>query len=130
MVCIGDHGTAITSSVAICNKKVITSEIGHYVFSAILTLLAISYTYNLAYNPMTQQVLEFLQEKVVGDCLPASRKISTAFSNLSRAISCIEQKMAEELAKSNESVGGAVAGCDAGSQGDSDDETQRYSDFQ
>ena len=65
-------------------------------FSALVVLLAVHYTYNLAYNPQTQQVLEFLQEKLVGDRLPTSRKMSTTYANLFRAVDCLEQKFDDQ----------------------------------
>jgi hypothetical protein len=95
IILLGSH-TEFTSAVGVCGKKVITSEIGQFILSAILTLLAISYAYDLSYNPSVQQVLEFIQEMVIGDSLPSTRKVSTAFSNLCRAINCIQQKMACE----------------------------------
>ena len=119
IVCIGDH-SEFSSSVAICNKKVITSEIGHYVFSAVLTVLAISYGYDLSYHPMLKQVLEFIQEQVIGDHLPPSRKTSTAFSNLSRAIGCIQQQM---------EISEEITTAPTGDSEVEDDATQQYCDF-
>ena len=117
VICVGDHST-ISSSVAVCDKCVITSEISHFVFSAILTLIAISYTYSLSYNPITQQVLEFLQEKVVGDCLLSTKRLSVAFTNLSRAITCIEQTRSEDEQEEGEEQ-----------SEQSEDATQAYCDF-
>lgn len=114
VICVGDL-CSISSSVAVCDKCVITSEIGHFVFSAILTLIAISYTYSFSYNPVTQQVLEFLQEKVVGDCLFSTKRLSVAFTNLSRAITCIEQRRSEDEHEEDDEQ--------------SEDATQAYSDF-
>ena len=88
-------------------------------FSAVLTVLAISYGYELSYHPVLKQVLEFIQEQVIGDCLPPSRKTSTAFSNLSSAICCIQQQM------DNVEVRSAPIG---DSEPQSDD-TQQYCDF-
>lgn len=90
ILCVGSP-TNITFAVAVCNQKVITTHIGQLVFSALVVLLAVHYTYNLAYNPQTQQVLVFLQEKLVGDRLPTSRKMSTTYANLFRAVDCLEQ---------------------------------------
>lgn len=95
ILCIGTP-SSISSAVLVCQRKVITIEIGKTVFSALLTLLAIHYTYELQYNPLVQQPLEFLQEKLLGDHLPTSRKISVAYSSLFRAVDCIEQKIAED----------------------------------
>lgn len=39
--------------------------------------------------------MEFLQEKLLGDKL--ARKMSTNYSNLFRAVNCIEQKMKEQI---------------------------------
>ena len=90
-ICIGSIG-AITSSVIVCNRKVITEKIGHMVFSVILALICTHYAFNLSYNPVSQQVMEFLQEKLLGDRLASSRKTTTAYSNVYRAISCLEQE--------------------------------------
>ena len=106
---------------AVCNNKVITSEIGQLVFSSIITLLAIHYTFELKYNPATQQVLEFFQEKLICDRLSAKKKISTAYSNILRAVNCIEQNLGE--GQNNDDI----------SNEDADnimtDETQEYIDF-
>lgn len=95
IVCIGTI-SSFSSAVAVCNKTVITVEIGQFVFTSILILLALHYTFELSYNPATQQVLEFLQEKLIGDCLPSKKKMTTAYSNLYRALNCFEQKLSEE----------------------------------
>ena len=58
--------------------------------------MAIHYMYELAYNPISQNVLQFFQEKLLGDRLPSSKKISAAYSNLYRAVDCIELKLNEE----------------------------------
>ena len=86
---------SFSSAVAVCNKKVITFEIGNWVISAVLTLLAIHYTYELTYPPAVQQVLEFLQEKLLADPLPG-KKTSTAYSNLFRVVNCLQQRLEEE----------------------------------
>ncbi len=125
VIVVGDP-TSASSSVAVCDKRVITSEIGHFTFSAVLTLLAIHYAYNLQYNPIILQVMEFLQEKIVGDCLPSNKRLSVAFTNLSRAIGCIEQKLCENYGNSEEesedlSVDATQAYCDCpGSKEDPD----------
>ena len=74
----------------------ITHSIGNWIISAVLILLAIHYTYELAYQPATQQILEFLQEKMLADPLPPGRKTSTAYSNLFRVVNCIQQKLGEK----------------------------------
>ena len=68
-------------------------HIGRLVFSTLLTLLAVHYTCQLSYNPLSQQVLEFLQEKLLGNRLPGSRKMSAAYSNLFRAVNSLEQRL-------------------------------------
>ena len=95
VLCVGSP-TSISSAVLVCQKKVVSKDIGKTVFSSILVLMAANYAYEFAYNPMTQQVLEFLQEKLLGDPLQASRKTSASYSNLFRAIDCIEKKIEEE----------------------------------
>ena len=95
--------TAVSSAVLVCQRKILTKEIGKSVFSVILTLMAVHYMYDFAYNPWTQQVLEFLQEKLLGDCLPASRKPSAAYSRLFRALYCIQQKITDGAEADDES---------------------------
>lgn len=94
-ICIGS-ASMFTSSVIVCNKKVITGEIGQLVLSVLMALLCIHYAFSLSYNPVSQQVMEFLQEKLLGDRLSSSRKTSTAYSNLYRAVSCFEQKITDQ----------------------------------
>lgn len=94
MAAIGSP-SKITSAVIVCNKKVITDEVGTSVISALLVLLAVHYTYELSYNPTCKSTLEFLQEKLVGDGFKGKR-MSTSYCNLFRAINCIEQRIAEK----------------------------------
>ena len=89
----------ISSAVIVCDSKVITDNAGKIIFSSLLLLLAVYYSYDLQYNPHAQQVLEFLQEKLLGDILPSERKPTAAYSNLLRAIDFIEQKLSEESAE-------------------------------
>jgi hypothetical protein len=110
--CIGSP-SALSSAVVVCNKKVITDEIGALITSGVLVLLAVHYAYELSFNPVCKSVLEFLQEKLLGDRLP-SKKMSTSYCNLFRAVNCIEQKLKEQ--------------CDVSEEED-DDSTQGYSDF-
>ena len=79
IICMGSP-CKFTSAVVVCNGKVITIEIGKMVFSAVLVLLAVHYTYELSFCPLIHQVMEFIQEGVIGDRLPLSRKISTPYS--------------------------------------------------
>ena len=87
ILCVGSP-TKISSAVLVCDHKVVTTDIGKLVFSALLILLAFHYTYIFSYNPLSQQILEFLQEKLLGD---------TAYSNMFRAVECIEQKLSEKV---------------------------------
>ena len=64
IICIGTSDL-FTSSVLVCNKKVISIEIGEFLSSALLTLLAAHYAYELSFNPVCKQVMEFFQEKLV-----------------------------------------------------------------
>jgi len=79
----------------VCNNKVITDNIGELVISTLLVLIAVHYKYELSYNSVCKPVLEFLQEKLIGDGLP-SRKMNANYCNLFRAINCIEQKVKEQ----------------------------------
>ena len=94
IVCIGKP-TMFTSSVVVCNKKVITEEIGKCVVSSLLTLLSVHYLYELSFNPICKLAMEFLQEKFLGDSLP-HQKMTTNYCNLFRAINCIELKLSEQ----------------------------------
>ena len=94
----------ITSSVIVCNQKVITEETGYYIFSILLSLICIHYAYSLSYNPASQQVMEFLQEKLLGDCLSSSKKTTTAYSNLYRAVNCFEQKLEDSQDEDSEAT--------------------------
>lgn len=104
-----------------CNKKVVTEEIGQLLISAIIVLLSIHFAYDLAYNPACKQVLEFLQEKLLGARLDSSRKTTTSYSNLYRAVNCIEQKLKDARPAQDDSARDSL---DA-----DDDETQAFNDF-
>ena len=87
----------ITSSVIVCDRKVITTQIGKQVISGLLTLIAFHYTYELQYNQIVQEVMFFIQEKLLGHPLPATQKVSQAYSNLFRSIACIESTLEPEV---------------------------------
>jgi len=87
----------ITSSVMVCDRKVITTQIGKQVISGLLTLIAVHYTYELQYNQLVQEVMCFIQEKLLGHPLPATQKVLQAYSNLSRSIACIESTLEPEV---------------------------------
>lgn len=108
----------------VCNKKVITEELGQLVISAIIVLISIHFAYDLAYNPACKPVLEFLQEKLLGVRLDSSRKTIIAYSNLYRAVGCIEEKF-KDTARSGQDT--ARSGHDA--HDSHDDETQAFYDF-
>ena len=69
-ICIGST-KMITSSVIVCNQKVITEETGHYIFfdSFVSHNVFTTLIYSLSYNPASQQVMEFLQKKQQKNCL-------------------------------------------------------------
>ena len=90
IVCVGSID-AFTSAVGVCKNKVITNNIGQLVFSALATLLAIYYTYDLDYHSAVKQVFQFLQEKVIQHPISTKSRPSTAYTNLYRAVNCIEQ---------------------------------------
>ena len=119
VACIGSP-TTFTSAVVICNKKVISEEIGQLVVTCIIVLLSVHFAFDLAYNPVCQLVLEFLQEKFLGAILDTSRKITTAYSNLYRAVNCIEQKL-ETCDETCDSQPDAGAGDES--------ETQEFCDY-
>ena len=112
MVCTGTTGD-INSAVVICNKKVITSEIGSVVFSSLITLIAVHYCFELAYNPTTKQVFDFIQEILIGDPVH-NKRTSTSYSNLYRSIMCIKQRFELE---------------DTSEQSLTEDATEAYVDF-
>ena len=112
VACVGSP-SVFSSAVVVCNKKVITEEIGTLVTSTLLVLLAVHYAYELSFNPECKSVMEFLQEKLLGDRL-SSRKMSTSYSNLFRAVHCIEQRLKESNTGSEDAAEGS---------------TQEYCDF-
>ena len=63
--------------------------------SHVFVLLAVYYAYQVALNPVCQSVVEFLQEKLLGDSLPA-RKMSVSYCNLFCAVNSIEQKLKDQ----------------------------------
>lgn len=108
-ICIGSE-SMFTSSVIVCNKKVITEELGQLVFSVILSLLCTHYAFELAYNPISQQVMEFLQEKLLGDRVSGVR--TTAYSNLFRALGCLEQQIDEHAESDCDNIDDTQEFCD------------------
>ena len=92
LLCIGTPAI-ISSCVVICNKKVVTEHISKNLLACLFVLLAIYYSYNLEYNAVVKPALEFLQEKLLNDRLPPSRKVTRSYEQLYRAIDCMEQKM-------------------------------------
>ena len=93
IACIGTPSD-IASGVVVCDKKVITNNIGGQVLGCLLVLLAVHYTYQLSFNPLSKSVMEFFQEMLLGHV--ESRKTTTTYSNFIRAINCIQHKMDDE----------------------------------
>ena len=91
VICVGTI-SSFTSAVGVCKKKVITAPIGQMVFSVLVTLMAIYYTYDLDYHSPVKQVLHFVQEKVIQHPLSTKTRPTTAYTNLYRAVNCIEQR--------------------------------------
>ena len=77
----------------VCNRKVITGHAGKQVPTGLLTLIAVHYMYELEYN----QIMYFMQEKLLGDPLPATQKVSQVYSTLFRSIGCIENTLGSEF---------------------------------
>ena len=86
----------------VCSGTVVTRHIAAAIFPCVLMLLAVHYSYNLEYNPQVRQVLEFLQEKLLADHLPNSRKTTKCYDQLYRAIDCIESKQEVESNNSDD----------------------------
>ena len=61
-----------------------------------MVLLAVHYSFDLEFNCRVKPALEFLQEKLLRDYLPANRKVTRSYKQLYRALDCIENKMAVE----------------------------------
>ena len=79
----------------VCDQRVLTVAV-EMLLSAVLLLLGIHFVYNIEYNPVVREVLEFLQENVLGISLPSGKKTSVSYSNLYRSLNCIENKMSSE----------------------------------
>ena len=94
LLCVGSP--AIVSSCVVCNNKVITDHISKYLLPCIVVLLAVYYSFDLAYNPKVKAVLEFIQEKLLHDRLPANKKVTRAYEQLYRALDCIENKREDD----------------------------------
>ena len=92
-ICIGSTKMLLLLYVT---KRSSPKRLATIFFSILLSLICIHYAYSLSYNPASQQVMEFLQEKLLGDCLSSSKKTTTAYSNLYRAVNCFEQKLEED----------------------------------
>ncbi len=129
IVCVGTY-SEFTSAVGVYKKKVITSHIGQLVFSALATLMAIYYTYDLDYHSSVKQVLQFLQEKVIQHPLSTKLRPSTTYTNLYRAVNCIEQQNLLEKEQSQEqSPVQQSQDLAADDIIEADDDTQAFFDF-
>ena len=79
----------------VCDQKVLTVAVG-MVISAVVLLLSIHFVYNIEYNPVVREVLEFLQEKLLCVPFPSGKKTSVSYCNLYRSLNCIEDKISSE----------------------------------
>lgn len=95
LLCVGSAEN-VSSCVVVCNNKVITDHISKRLLPCAMVLLAVYYCFNLEYNSKVKPALEFLQEKLLRDRLPANRKVTRSYEQLYRALDCIENKMAVE----------------------------------
>lgn len=76
----------------VCNGKiVIKARPGFQVPNMVLLLIAFCHVFNVEYNSEVREVMEFLQEKLLG--LTEGRKHSTAFTNLFRSITCLQEQV-------------------------------------
>lgn len=82
--------------VVVCQKKVITGELGKCLFIGLTVLLAVHYVYKWEFNSSVKEVLEFIQDKLLQDPLP-KQKQSIAYANLFRLVSCFEIEIKKEL---------------------------------
>ena len=95
LLCIGSPAI-VSSCVVVCNNRVITDHISKHLLPCIVVLMAVYYSFDLAYNSKVKPALEFLQEKLLHDRLPGNRRVTTAYEQLYRALDCIENKMAPD----------------------------------
>ena len=76
----------------VCNGKiVIKARPGFQILYMILLLIAFCHAFNVEYNSEIKEVMEFLQEKLLG--LVEGKKRSTAFTNLFRSITCLQEQV-------------------------------------
>ena len=79
----------------VCHQRVLTVAV-RMVVSAVVLLLSIHFVYNIEYNPVVREVLEFLQEKLLCVPLPSGKKTSVSYCNLFPSLNCIEDKISSE----------------------------------
>ena len=91
IVCVGTV-TDFKTAVGVYKKNIITAGTGQLVFSALITLMAVYFAYNLEFGSFTKQVLQLLQEQLLKHPLASKTRLSTAYMNMFRAITCIAQQ--------------------------------------
>ena len=80
----------VKSCSLICEGKVVVANIGCRIFSMLIVLMGFCHAFCLHYHSEVREALEMLQEKMFG--IVEGKKKSTAYLNMSRAISCISSK--------------------------------------
>ena len=50
----------------VCDRKVITGHIGNQILTGLLTLIAVHHTYEMQYSQRVQEIMYFIQEKLLG----------------------------------------------------------------
>ena len=76
------------------NEKLLLQLLGKW-FSQLSSCcaLGIHFMYHIEYNPIVREVMELLQEKLFCISLPQGKKVSVAYSNIYRSLSCVEDKL-------------------------------------
>jgi hypothetical protein len=87
----------------ICDHKVVIKiPCGANIANMILVLMAFCHTFNLEYSQEVEDVMELLQDKLLG--LSEKKKHGVAYSNLYRSITCQQDKILNKQQKDAKST--------------------------
>ena len=91
--------TACKECALVCNGKIqFKMHSGFAVINMLLVLIGFCHLFQIEYNPSVKEAMEFMQEKLLG--IVETRHHSTAYMNLFRTVSCLQEQREMSVAES------------------------------
>ena len=87
---VGDVNSCTDCALVYNGKIIVRMHTGYQMLNMLLVLIGFCHLFRLEYNQEVRESLEFLQEKLLG--IIEKKKHSTAYANLFRSVSCLQEQ--------------------------------------